>query len=408
MTLMKTKTFNVLKNGNVTTPKGFEAGGVHVGIRRKKLDFGWIHSEVPATAAGVYTLNAFQAAPLKVTKDSLAKSGKIQTIVVNSGNANAVTGVQGYQNALETQALAAEKRGVAKDLVAVASTGLIGVQLSMEKIHKGIQAMDLEENQGAERFEQAILTTDTVTKHAAVQLEIDGKTVTIAGAAKGSGMIAPNMATMLSFITTDAKVEQKSLEKALRQVTDQSFNMITVDGDCSTNDMVLVLANGMQENETLDENQPDWFVFVNGLQYVCQELAKQIARDGEGATKLIEVQVKGAASDKAAGEIAKAIISSNLVKAAVYGSDPNWGRIICAVGYSGEPLDVDKVTISLGDIKVVEKGMPLEFDEEAGTIYLEQDTVTIHVDLNSGEGEATAWGCDLTYEYVKINASYRT
>lgn len=278
----------------------------------------------------------------------------------------------------------------------------------MEKIYKGIEAMNDEVNQGAERFETAILTTDIVTKHAAVQFEVDGKLITIAGAAKGSGMIAPNMATMLSFITTDADVEQASLEKALRSVTDQSFNMITVDGDCSTNDMVLVLANGMQENNTLNENHAEWSVFVEGLRYVSQELAKQIARDGEGATKLIEVKVKGAASDKVAGEVAKAIISSNLVKTAVYGSDPNWGRIICAVGYSEQPLDVNKVSVSLGDIQVVQNGLPLDFSEEAGTAYLEQDTVTIHVDLNNGEGEATAWGCDLTYEYVKINASYRT
>ena len=408
MAQLKEKQLKMIENGNVTTPKGFQAGGVHTGLRKSKLDFGWIHSEVPATAAGVYTLNAFRAAPLQVTKDSIDKSGKIQTIVVNSANANAVTGPEGYQNALDTQAKAAEIKGVDVDHVAVASTGIIGVQLPMEKIYKGIEAMNDEVNQGAERFETAILTTDIVTKHAAVQFEVDGKLITIAGAAKGSGMIAPNMATMLSFITTDADVEQASLEKALRSVTDQSFNMITVDGDCSTNDMVLVLANGMQENNTLNENHAEWSVFVEGLRYVSQELAKQIARDGEGATKLIEVKVKGAASDKVAGEVAKAIISSNLVKTAVYGSDPNWGRIICAVGYSEQPLDVNKVSVSLGDIQVVQNGLPLDFSEEAGTAYLEQDTVTIHVDLNNGEGEATAWGCDLTYEYVKINASYRT
>lgn len=402
------KEIKILENGNIMTPKGFEAGGVHIGIRKKKLDFGWIHSEVPATAAGVYTLNKIQAAPLIVTKNSIDKTGKIQTIVVNSGNANSVTGPEGFQNALKTQAWAAEKKGVEIDHVAVASTGLIGVQLPMDKIQSGIEAMDVEENQGAARFEEAILTTDTVTKHAAVELEIDDRLITIAGAAKGSGMIAPNMATMLSFITTDAAVEQTSLEKALRQVTDKSFNMITVDGDCSTNDMVLVLANGTQENEILNENHQEWDVFVKGLQYVTQELAKQIARDGEGATKLVEVQVKGAVSDQSAGEIAKAVISSNLVKTAIYGSDPNWGRIICAVGYSEQPIDVNKISISIGDIQVVENGLPVEFSERAGKAYLEQDTVTIYVDLHNGNGEATAWGCDLTYDYVKINASYRT
>lgn len=408
MTSVKEKQIKILENGKVTTPKGFQAGGVHTGLRKTKLDFGWIHSEVPATAAGVYTLNAFKAAPLQVTKNSLDKTGKIQTLVVNSANANAVTGPQGEKNALETQKLVAEKKGVEVDHVAVASTGIIGVQLPMEKLYKGINWMDEAENQGAERFESAILTTDTVTKYAAVEVEIDGKLVTISGAAKGSGMIAPNMATMLSFITTDAAVEQSSLEAGLRQVTDKSFNMITVDGDCSTNDMVLVLANGLQENQTLNESHPDWELFLNGLQYVSQDLAKQIAKDGEGATKLIEVQVKGAGTDEAAGEIAKAIISSNLVKAAVYGSDPNWGRIVCAVGYSEQPIQVDKVSIALGDLQVVENGLPIDFDEEAGTEYLQQETVTIHVDLQNGAGEATAWGCDLTYDYVKINASYRT
>lgn len=408
MTLTKEKQIKILTNGNITTPKGYTAGGVHTGLRKTKLDFGWVHSEIPATAAGVYTLNTFKAAPLKVTKDSLEKTGKIQTIIVNSGNANAVTGPQGYEDALEMQALAAKKIGVEIDYVAVASTGVIGVKLPMDKVYKGIDAMTEEENQSAARFETAILTTDTVTKHAAVKLEIDGKKITIAGAAKGSGMIAPNMATMLSFITTDAAVEQASLEKALRQVTDTSFNMITVDGDCSTNDMVLVLANGTQENKTLDEEHPDWQLFKKGLNDVSQELAKQIARDGEGATKLVEVNVTGAASDRAAGKIAKAIVSSNLVKAAVYGADPNWGRIVCAVGYSEEPIDVGKVSIALGNIAVVENGLPLDFSEEAGTAYLKQDTVTIHVHLQNGEGEATAWGCDLTYDYVKINASYRT
>lgn len=398
----------IIKNGNITSPKGFQAGGVHTGLRRTKLDFGWIHSEVPATAAGVYTLNAFQAAPLKVTKDSIAKSGKIQTIVVNSANANAVTGPQGYEDALETQALTAEKMNVDIDHVAVASTGIIGVPLPMEKLYKGIDAMDKEENKCADRFESAILTTDTITKHAAVEIEVEGKRITIAGAAKGSGMIAPNMATMLSFITTDAAVEQESLTLALREITDKSFNMITVDGDCSTNDMVLVLANGKQENQVLNEEHQDWELFKKGLKYVSQELAKQIARDGEGATKLVEVNVKGATSNKAAGQIAKTIISSNLVKTAIYGSDPNWGRIVGAIGYSEQLIAVDKVSVSLGDIDVVHNGLPLEFSEAAGTAYLEQDTVSINVDLHEDRGEATAWGCDLTYDYVKINASYRT
>lgn len=407
MALIKEKTIQQLKDGHITTPKGFTAGGTHIGIRRTKLDFGWIHSSAPATAAGVYTLNAFQAAPLKVTQEAIAKTGKIQTIIVNSGNANAVTGPTGYQNALNMQQKAAEKMNVPVEHVAVASTGIIGVQLPMEKIYKGIEAMN-EENLGAERFENAILTTDTKTKHAAVQMEIDGKTITVAGAAKGSGMIAPNMATMLAFITTDAAVEQKSLETALRKTTDQSFNMITVDGDSSTNDMVLVLANGEQGNDILNENHPDWALFEEGLQYITKELAKSIAQDGEGATKLVEVNVKGALSDLSAGKIAKAVISSNLVKTAIYGSDPNWGRIVAAVGYSEEPIEVDNVTVFIGDVQVVDNGLPIVFSEEEAKAYMEKDAVEIYIDLQAGKGEATAWGCDLTYDYVKINASYRT
>lgn len=405
---IKEKDIQIVIDGHITSPKGFTAGGVHAGLRRSKLDFGWIHSQTPAVAAGVYTLNAFQAAPLKVTKESIAKTGKIQTIIVNSANANAVTGQLGYQNALEMQRLAAEKMDVLTDHVAVASTGIIGLQLPMEKIYKGINAMGDKENLGADRFETAILTTDTTTKHVAVEMEIDGKKITIAGAAKGSGMIAPNMATMLSFITTDAAVEQGSLEMALRQTTDKSFNMITVDGDCSTNDMVLVLANGEQKNDILNENHPDWKLFEKGLQFVSQALAKQIAKDGEGATKLIEVNVKGAITTVAAGQIAKAIISSNLVKTAVYGSDPNWGRIVAAIGYSEQPIDVEKVSVSLGAIQVVNNGLPVDFSEEQGTAYLDQDTIVINVNLQNGKEEATAWGCDLTYDYVKINASYRT
>lgn len=406
MTITIESKLQILKNGHVTSPKGYSAGGVHCGLRKKKLDFGWIHSENPATAAGVYTLNAFQAAPLKVTKESIEKEKLIQTIVVNSANANACTGEQGYLDALETQRKTAGKMGVAVDHVAVASTGVIGVPLPMEKVRAGIELMD--DNSSSENFEHAILTTDTVTKHIAVQLEIDGQMITIGGAAKGSGMIHPNMATMLSFITTDAAVEATSLQQALREVTDQSFNMITVDGDCSTNDMVLVLANGKQKNNILNELHPEWQVFKQALQFVSKELAKMIARDGEGATKLIEVQVSGASSITAAGQIAKAIISSNLVKTAVYGADPNWGRIVCAIGYSEQPLDPQKVCVSLGDIEVVKNGLPVDFDEAEGELYLGNETVVLKIDLQNGSHEATAWGCDLTYDYVKINASYRT
>ena len=352
MPVMTDNKIHILKKGHVTSPKGFTAGGIHCGLRKTKLDFGWIHSETPAAAAGVYTLNTFQAAPVKVTKESIEKDNLLQTIVVNSANANSCTGEQGYLDALTMQKMTADKIGVDQSHVAVVSTGVIGVPLPMEKILYGINSID-NQKASAVDFEHAILTTDTATKHIAVQLEIDNQTITIGGAAKGSGMIHPNMATMLSFITTDAKVEAKSLQLALRDVTDKSFNMITVDGDCSTNDMVLVMANGQQNNALLNESHSDWHLFKEALQFVSQELAKMIARDGEGATKLIEVHVKGAPTEIVAAQVAKAVISSNLVKTAIYGADPNWGRIICAIGYSKQPLDPESVCISLGDIEVV-------------------------------------------------------
>ncbi|MFD1849936.1 bifunctional glutamate N-acetyltransferase/amino-acid acetyltransferase ArgJ [Oceanobacillus bengalensis] len=407
MITVKKEHIQILKDGHVTSPNGFSAGGVHCGIRKTKLDFGWIHSNVPATAAGVYTLNAFQAAPLKVTKASIEKEKKIQTIIVNSGNANSCTGEQGYYDALEMQRLTAAKMDVAPCHVAVASTGIIGVPLQMDKMRDAIESMGSVSGT-VDDFEHAILTTDTVTKHCAVQMEIDGKVITIGGAAKGSGMIHPNMATMLGFITTDATVEPESLQNALGSVTDKSFNMITVDGDSSTNDMVLILANGNQKNQALTESHPQWPLFVEGLQMVSEELAKQIAGDGEGATKLIEVNVSGAKAEEDARQVAKAVISSNLVKTAIYGADPNWGRIVCAVGYSKQPIDPDKVSVSLGDIVVVKDGLAVNFDQEEGTRYLENRTINISIDLQEGSSEATAWGCDLTYDYVKINASYRT
>ena len=405
MTLEKT---NVILNGNIATPIGFIAGGLHCGIRKKKLDLGWIYSEKPAQTAGVYTTNLFQAAPLKVTQESVNTDHKLQGIIVNSGIANACTGEQGLADAYEMRKLFAEKMQIPTHHTAVASTGLIGELLPMDAIRNGITQLHEKRHQQSERFENAILTTDTKEKGIAIQFEIDGKTVTIGGAAKGSGMIHPNMATMLSFITTDAAVEHTALQDALRQLTNQSFNMITVDGDTSTNDMVLVLANGMAENKQLNPEHPEWYVFLEGLFFVCQSLAKEIARDGEGASKLIEVQVKGAETEEAAQAISKAIISSNLVKTAIHGADANWGRVITAIGYSGAKLDPHHVGVALGPIDVVANGMPVPFDEDKAKQYLMQDTVAIHASVGDGEGEATAWGCDLSYEYVRINASYRT
>ena len=317
-------------DGGVLAPKGFKAQGIHAGLRHSRRDLAILYSECPANAAAVYTLNAYQAAPIIVTKDSLNHEGKLQAIVINSACANACTGEKGLQDAFTMRQAAAEKLGIKPKHVAVASTGVIGEFLEIDKITSGISEIELTDDKtGASHFEEAILTTDTTTKSCALQTKIDGKTITIGGASKGSGMIHPNMATMLGFITTDAKVEQAALQRALREMTDVSFNQITVDGDTSTNDMVVIMANGKAENQPLSENHPDWKAFTSLLKSVCESLAKQIARDGEGATKLVEVVVNGAESDEEARAIAKTIIASNLVKTAVYGADANWGRIIC-------------------------------------------------------------------------------
>ncbi|MDQ0340705.1 glutamate N-acetyltransferase/amino-acid N-acetyltransferase [Caldalkalibacillus uzonensis] len=397
-----------IEQGSVTLPKGFHAGGLHCGLKRKRKDLGWLYSEQPAVAAAVYTTNAYQAAPLLVTKDSIAVEQKLQGVLVNSAYANACTGQPGLDDAYDMRRLIAEKWGVPEHLVAVSSTGVIGERIPMDKLKAGIAQAVQPEHQGVEHFEEAILTTDTCTKHYAVQLEVDGRVVTIGGAAKGSGMIHPNMATMLAFITTDACVEQTYLLQALREVTDQSFNMITVDGDTSTNDMVLVLANGQAIHHPLSPPHPDWDLFKTGLAVVSRELAKQIARDGEGATRLIEVQVKGAPSEQVAKAVGKAIIGSNLVKTAVYGKDPNWGRIVCAIGYSGQVFNPEQVQVKIGPVTVVDQGLPVPFNEAEASAALGEETVTIEVNLNQGDGKATAWGCDLTYDYIKINALYRT
>lgn len=408
MPTVSTKEMKIITNGNVTTPRGFTAGGLHCGIKRKRRDLGWLFSTTPATTAGVYTLNQFQAAPLIVTKESIAVEQKLQGLIVNSGVANACTGEQGLIDAYKMRKEFANKIGVPEHYVAVASTGVIGTHLPMEKINAGIELVHEKKYNKGENFAKAILTTDTVVKTVAVQIEIDGKIIHIGGVAKGSGMINPNMATMLAFITTDANVDANSLSNGLKEVTNRTFNMITVDGDCSTNDMVLVMANGQAENEELTENHQNWDKFLHALEFVCKTLAKKIARDGEGATKLIEVHVNGAHTDDEAKKICKAIISSNLVKAAIYGADPNWGRIVCAVGYSEQPIDPNKVTVSIGETVVVKEGLPVYFDESLVSQYMKEETVQIFVELNVGKGYGVGWGCDLTYDYVKINASYRT
>ena len=406
---METIYMKKLSGKHIVSPKGFTASGVHCGIKQEKKDLAILVSEVPASVAGVFTTNAVQAAPLKVTKEVVYNSGKMQAMIVNSGNANACTGKQGIADAYEMQALAAAKLGIEPYLVGVASTGVIGEIMNMEPVKQGVGMLKpTDDVDGAIDFAQAILTTDTVMKNTTFVTTVDDKEVIIAGTAKGSGMIEPNMATMLGFITTDANIESAQLQKALSDITNQTFNAITVDGDTSTNDMVVVMANGLAGNETLSPMHPDWENFYTALRLVAEDLAKSIARDGEGATKLIEVEVDGAASDEEARKIAKTVVGSPLVKTAVFGNDANWGRIIAAVGYSGATVDPDKITIDIGGATMVENGEPIPFSEEQLIEILKQQEVKIHVSLGVGEGHGLAWGCDLTYDYVQINASYRS
>ncbi|MFJ8237171.1 bifunctional ornithine acetyltransferase/N-acetylglutamate synthase [Ureibacillus sp. NPDC094379] len=398
-----------LSSKNIVSPKGFTADGIHCGIKHKKKDLAMLVSEVPASVAGVFTTNAVHAAPIKVSKEVVYNSGKMQAIIVNSGNANACTGKQGIADAYEMQQLAAEKLGIEPYLVGVASTGVIGEIMNMAPVRTGVEMIQLGDTlENGINFAQAILTTDTVMKDTTYSTIIDGKEVIISGTAKGSGMIEPNMATMLGFITTDANIESDELQKALSEITDITFNSITVDGDTSTNDTVLVLANGLAGNEPLSPLHPEWANFYNALKAVAEDLAKAIARDGEGATKLIEVEVDGAISDEEARKIAKTVVGSPLVKTAVFGCDANWGRIIAAVGYSGATVDPEKITIKIGNAMMVENGEPVPFSEEELIRILKGNEVKISVTLGQGEGHGFAWGCDLTYDYVQINASYRS
>lgn len=391
--------------GTIVSPKGFYADGIHCGVKKRKADLGWLFSEVPASAAAVFTTNQVQAAPVLVTREQL-KTGKLRGVIVNSGNANACTGEQGIADAREMIALAAAQAGVASEEVAVASTGIIGRPLPMATIAAGIR--QLSHSGSPTGFQKAILTTDLVEKNQVIQTEIAGHTVTMAGCAKGSGMIHPNMATMLAFVTTDVAIAPSLLQSLLRKLTEVTFNQITVDGDTSTNDMVLVLANGQAGNPPIEENTFAYKQFQKMLQTVLTTLAKAIAKDGEGATKLIEAETKGAPTDLAARMISKTIVGSPLVKTAIYGKDPNWGRILCAIGYSGQRIDPTNVAIELAAIPVFAGGSPLDYDETLMEERLTASEVKINVILQEGAGRGKAWGCDLTYDYVKINALYHT
>lgn len=399
----------LLEDGTLTSPRGFSAGAVFVDIKaakKKPFDVALLYSEAPCTAAGVFTRNKVKAAPVVLCQERL-KSHRAQAIVANSGCANACTGGQGRDNAEQTAVLAARKLGLAPEAVLVASTGVIGTHLPMEKIARGIAAIALSPN-GGHDFARAIMTTDTVPKEIAVALDIGGKTVTIGGAAKGAGMIHPDMATMLGFITTDAAVEPAFLQAALRSAVNSSFNMISVDGDTSTNDTVLLLANGLAGNPPLSNGSSAAADFEQALGQVCLHLAKSIARDGEGSTKLIEVTVEGALSIADARTAARAIVSSPLVKTAVYGADPNWGRVVVAAGRSGAELVESKVDLYLDDLCLMREGTPQPFDAGRARKLMEAKEITFRLCLNLGEGRATAWGCDLTEQYIALNGDYTT
>ena len=405
---------NVIKNGTITDVKGFKAAGITAGLKKSgKKDLALIYSEYKAVSAAVFTKNLVKAAPILVDMENI-KSENTQAIIVNSGNANACTGEDGYKNAKKMTEIIAEKLNLHPTEVLVESTGIIGVQMDMEKVTSGLEKIVSElSEKGGHNAGEAIMTTDTFPKNLAVKIEIGGKEVTIAGIAKGSGMIHPDMATMLAFLVTDISIDKKLLQKVFSKSTDDSYNMVSVDGDTSTNDMAGILANGAAGNTKItDENSEEFKIFKEALNFVNKELAKSIAKDGEGATKLIEVTTKNARTMEDAKKVSKSVITSSLFKAAVFGSDANWGRILCAVGYSGAELIVDKIEIFIkGEDKIIQvakNGMGIDFGEEEVEKILKEEKVGVIVNLNDGNYDATAWGCDLTYDYVKINADYRT
>jgi len=401
--------------GGVTAPKGFSAASFAAGIKYKeRTDMAMIASSVPATAAGVYTSNVVKAACVLWDKEITSSDKKVSSVVVNAGIANACTGEEGLRYCKET-AEAAKKALGKNEEVLVASTGVIGMQLPIEKIVNGVNALsnDLSDSLEAGTLaSKAIMTTDTVNKQVAVEIDLGGQTVTIGGMCKGAGMIHPNMCTMLGFITTDCDIEKALLQKALSENVTDTFNMISVDGDTSTNDTLVVLANGLSKNPKIEKEGKDFETFKNALNYVMETLAKKMAADGEGATALLEVTVKGVDTKENARVLAKSVICSNLTKAAIYGHDANWGRIMCAFGYSGVLFDPNKVTLSFEgkdkSITIFKDGFGVEFSEEEATKLLSEETVKVLADFHNGNESATAWGCDLTHEYVTINADYRS
>lgn len=402
--------------GGVTAASGFEAAAAAAGIKYQgRTDMALVYSERPCVAAGTFTTNVVKAAPVRWDQEVVARSPFVRAVIVNSGIANACTGAEGYGYCEETAKETAKVFSVPESAVLVASTGVIGMQLPMDRLKKGIGLLKegkgdtLEHGTAAAR---AIMTTDTIHKEIAVQTEIGGKTVTIGGMCKGSGMIHPNMCTMLAFVTTDAAISKEMLQRAVSADVKDTFNMISVDGDTSTNDTLLVLANGAAENTEIVKEDEDYRKFAEALNAVNAYLARKMAGDGEGATALFEVKIVGARSKEDAVALSKSVVTSSLVKAAVYGHDANWGRILCAMGYSGVRFDPEKVDLffesAAGKMQIIENGVAVDYSEEEATKILSEPEVTAMADVKMGDASATAWGCDLTYDYVKINADYRS
>lgn len=415
---MKSKDLENIKviTGGVTAAGGFEAAAAAAEIKYKgRTDMALIYSRTPCRAAGTFTSNIVKAAPVKWDQKIVSESPFVQAVVVNSGIANACTGAQGYGYCKETAGECAKILGVPEDAVLVASTGVIGMQLPIERLKKGISLLKEAKGSTADHgtaAAKAIMTTDTVHKEIAVQTKLGGKTVTVGGMCKGSGMIHPNMCTMLAFVTTDACISKEMLQRAVSEDVKDTFNMISVDGDTSTNDTLLVLANGTAENPEITEENEDYRQFAAALNTVNTYLAKKMAGDGEGATALFEVKIAGARTKEDAVTLSKSVVTSSLVKAAIYGHDANWGRILCAMGYSGVEFDPEKVDLffesAAGKIQIIENGVAVNYSEEEATRILSEPEVTALADVKMGDAEATAWGCDLTYDYVKINADYRS
>ncbi|MDF2909013.1 MAG: argJ1 [Herbinix sp.] len=402
-------------DGGVTAAKGFKAAGVYAGIKKKRKDMALVYSIVPAKGAGTFTTNVVKAAPVRWDMKVTKESPFVQAVVLNSGVANACTGVEGDINNEKMANAVADAMNIPQNAVYTASTGVIGKQMPIDVIIEGVKllAADLEEGLPAGALAaEAIMTTDTYSKECAVSFKVNGKEIKLGGMAKGSGMIHPNMATMLGVVTTDLNISKELLQEALSADVKVSFNMISVDRDTSTNDSLLILANGLAGNKEITEKNEDYNAFCKALNYVTTDLSKKMAADGEGATKLFEVEVVGAPSWEEASVLSKSIITSNLVKTAVFGNDANWGRILCAMGYSGVNFDPDKVDLFIesadGKLKLVENGMATDYSEEFATKILSGKEVKALADLKSGSAAATAWGCDFSYDYVKINADYRS